>query len=191
MSKIYFITHPNVKVEPDVELTDWGLSVEGWVRWGKVMEQSWIMDIQAVFSSTERKAREPAGVLAEKLDLPLVMKEELGEMDRSSTGFLPREEFEKVADEFFANPNESIRGWERAVDAQDRIVKAVTKIVNQSEDIGDIAIVSHGGVGGLLMCDLKNIPITRDEDQPGQGYYFVFDNNWQFVHGWKKIDEIL
>ncbi|MFC0389117.1 histidine phosphatase family protein [Muricoccus vinaceus] len=34
---------------------------------------------------------------------------------------------------------------------------------------GDIAIVSHGGVGALLLCHLKGVPISRAEDQPGAG----------------------
>lgn len=36
------------------------------------------------------------------------------ENDRSSTGFLPPEEFEVVADAFFAQPGVSVRGWETA-----------------------------------------------------------------------------
>ena len=48
----------------------------------------------------------------------------IGENDRSATGFLPREEFWATADLFFAHPTESIRGWERAIDAQARIVAA-------------------------------------------------------------------
>ena len=41
----------------------------------------------------------------------------IGENDRSATGFVPAEEFEALADTFFADPHTSIRGWERAIDA--------------------------------------------------------------------------
>jgi broad specificity phosphatase PhoE len=82
---------------------------------------------------------------------------ELGENDRSATGFLPPEEFERVADQFFANPETSIRGWERAIDAQTRIVRAVERI----ESKGPTAIVSHGAVGTLLYCHLAGKPIDR------------------------------
>ena len=57
---------------------------------------------------------------------------------------------------------------------------------------GDIAIISHGGVGTLLICKLRGVPIARTEDQPGQGHYFKFDrDSRQLVHSWKKIDEMV
>ena len=50
------------------------------------------------------------------------------ENDRSATGFLEPSEFERVADEFFARPTVSIGGWERAIDAQKRIVGEVEAV---------------------------------------------------------------
>jgi broad specificity phosphatase PhoE len=100
-------------------------------------------------------------------------------------------EFELVVNEAFANSEESICGWERLADAQTRIVQAVDEAVAASNGSGDIAIVSHGGVGTLLICKLKNIPITRTEDQQGQGHYFKFNiRDKELVHTWQKIDEI-
>ena len=42
---------------------------------------------------------------------------------------------------------------------------------------GDMAIISHGGVGALLLCHLKDVPIARTEDQPGDGggCFYSFD----------------
>ncbi len=68
----------------------------------------------------------------------------------------------------FARPSESVRGWERAVDAQARIVRAVNRILDAREH-GDIAIVAHGGVGTLLLCHLLKEPISRGRDQPLAG----------------------
>ena len=42
----------------------------------------------------------------------------LHENDRSATGYLPPNQFEAMADRFFAEPQASVLGWERAVDAQ-------------------------------------------------------------------------
>ena len=53
----------------------------------------------------------------------------LHENDRSATGYLPPDRFEAVADRFFAEPETSVLGWERAVDAQARIVACVARIV--------------------------------------------------------------
>ena len=145
-----------------------------------------------LFSSTERKARDAAVIIAEHLCLHPIVIEGLGENDRSATGYLPGPEFEAVADEFFARPEESVRGWERAADAQRRIVAAVQYAIAQAPNEGDIAIVSHGGVGALFLCHLKGVPIARTEDQPGDGggCVYSFDTaNWRLLRGWRRIED--
>ena len=81
-----------------------------------------------------------------------------------------------MANAFFAAPETSIRGWERALDAQTRIVDAVTRATTEPRPDGDVEIVSHGAVGALLRCHLLGRAITRDEDQPANGgCWFAFD----------------
>ena len=141
-------------------------------------------DITAIYCSTEQKAIDGARIISEFRHLPFTEVHELGENDRSATGFLPPEEFERVADQFFAQPQVSVRGWERAVDAQARIVKAVEKISNEAE--ATIAIVSHGAVGTLLYCHLAGEAIARRWDQPpnGGGNYFRFTLSPRVAHSW-------
>ena len=148
------------------------------------------MGVRSIFASAERKAADAAGVLAERLGIRPVVIEGLGENDRSATGYLPKAEFEAVADEFFARPDESVRGWERAADAQRRIVGAVGQALFLAPE-GDVAIVSHGGVGALLLCHLRGVPISRDADQPGGGggHVFSFDRaNRRLLTGWRRIE---
>ena len=119
----------------------------------------------------------------------MLEREGLGENDRSATGYLPRAEFEAMADLFFAHPNQSIRGWERAVDAQARIVAAVEEVLASCSR--NVAIVSHGGVGTLLLCHLRQCPIGREHDQPANngGNYFAFDAGTRRLrHGWAPVD---
>lgn len=97
------------------------------------------------------------------------------ENDRSATGYLPEAEFQQMADAFFARPTESVRGWERAVDAQARIVAAVEAALAAYGDAGQrLLFVGHGGVGTLLLCHLAGYPISRAHDQPpvGGGCWF-------------------
>jgi broad specificity phosphatase PhoE len=96
-----------------------------------------------------------ASIMASHLGVRPIVVETLGENDRSATGHLARSEFEAVADEFFARPDDSVRGWERAADAQRRIVDAVERVVPMWVADADIAVVSHGGVGSLLLCHLS------------------------------------
>lgn len=114
------------------------------------------------------------------------------ENDRSSTGYLPTAEFEAVADRVFADPRRSIRGWERAIDAQDRIVAEVADALARHR-AGDVLFVGHGGVGTLLRCWLENVPIDRTHDQPGGGGGGMFSfslSDRKPLSGWTLIEEI-
>jgi broad specificity phosphatase PhoE len=192
MRTVYFITHSDVVIDPAIPVTDWRLSPRGRERMTRMLALPWMPGVRAVWCSTERKARDAARILAAHLDLPVGELMELGENDRSATGYLPRAEFEIVADLFFAHPDRSVRGWERAADAQHRILAAVDRVLAASARRGgDIAIVSHGGVGTLLLCHLRGAAIGRQHDQPPNngGNYFAFDAKTQALeHGWRPID---
>jgi broad specificity phosphatase PhoE len=146
-----------------------------------------------VYCSKEQKAIDGAEILAGHLGIGYEMVEELGEVDRSSTGYLPQEEHAAAARELFAHPGRSMRGWETACDAQRRIVEAVAGVLAGEEGEGDVAIVSHGAVATFYLCHLKGCPIRWEEKQPGRkgGQYYCFDAEiGTLVHGWRRIDEI-
>jgi broad specificity phosphatase PhoE len=180
-----------VVISRDVPVPRWPLSELGKQRMRAGLRQPWVRDITAIYCSTEQKAIDGAAILAEHLSLPFHEVEALGENDRSATGFLPPEEFERVADEFFGVPEKSVRGWERALDAQTRIVQAVQEIAARDKARGAIAIVSHGAVGTLLYCHLAGEPINRRWDQPpnGGGNFYGFTLSPRAVHSWwRAID---
>jgi broad specificity phosphatase PhoE len=185
--QIFFVTHAEVAVDPSVPVPEWSLSAAGRARLAHLVAQPWVRGLTGVVSSTERKAVETAEVLAAAAGVPLGTDEALGENDRSATGFLPPAEFEAVADEFFARPYDSVRGWERAIDSQRRIVTAVRRVAAAAT--GDVAVVAHGGVGTLLLCSLLGVPIDRRHDQPGQGSWYRFDAaTGRVAHGWRRLD---
>ena len=187
---VYFVTHPEVEIDPAVPVTDWKLSPRGVSRMRVGAAQPWSRAVRHIHCSTERKAIDGAAILAAARGLGYAQDAGLGENDRSATGYLPRAEFEAVADEFFAAPERSVRGWERAVDAQARIVAAVERVTRAAPD-GDVAIIAHGGVGALLLCHLAGETISRRADQPGDGggNYFAFGRqSWGLRHRWRAID---
>lgn len=191
MAKVHFITHPEVAIDPAVPVPEWPLSPRGLARARAMLGQGWVAALRSVSSSTERKATDMAAMLAGHLGLGFTPSAALGENDRSATGYLPRAEFEATADAFFARPEDSVRGWERAVDAQARILVAVETVLAR-EPPGDVAIVAHGGVGALLLCHLKRVPISRAEDQPGDGggNVFTFDRaSRTLLRGWRPIED--
>ncbi len=188
----YFITHPNVVVSRDIPVPQWPLSDIGRARMRAGLAQPWVPEITSIYCSTERKALDSAEILAGHVATPYRQIAQLGENDRSSTGFLDAAEFERVADEFFARPVDSVRGWERAVDAQARILQAISAIARTDSSDGSIAIIAHGAVGTLLYCRLAGVPISRQWDQPanGGGNFFRFTLQPPAVQSWwKPIDE--
>ena len=192
MSIVHFITHPEVVIDPSVPVPLWPLAPAGIRRMRLALDRPWLSGVSSVFSSAERKATDAARIVANRFGLSPVVVAELGENDRSATGYLPKVEFEATADAFFARPEESVRGWERAVDAQRRIVAAIEAVLGDAPLTGDVAVISHGGVGALLLCHLKRVPISRAEDQPGAGggCVYSFDVRTRaLASDWRLIEQ--
>ena len=169
-----YVTHPQVQIDPDVSVPQWGLSAVGRDRAALTAALPWVRSLGRIVSSDETKAIETAQLLADAAGLTVEIHHDMGENDRSATGFLPPPEFEKAADWFFAHPAESFKGWERAIDAQTRISDAVFRVLEGHDTKIPIAFVGHGGVGTLLKCRLLGAPIARSADQKGGGGGNVF-----------------
>jgi broad specificity phosphatase PhoE len=146
--KIYFVTHPQVAIEPAIPVREWPLSDMGRERMASMLKQPWVQCIGFIGSSQERKALDAAEILSRNINVLVRVFVDLGENDRTSTGYLAPDEFQFTADLFFAHPDESIRGWEPARTAQRRIIEAVEDVVAAADGCGgDVAILAHGGVG--------------------------------------------
>ncbi|MBL0371833.1 histidine phosphatase family protein [Rhizobium sp. KVB221] len=186
-----YITHPQVLIDPAVPVPKWGLSVLGRARAEKASTQPWVRRLARIISSDETKAIETAEILAHAAGIEVETVDDMGENDRSATGFLVPDEFEKAANWFFANPQESFHGWERAIDAQTRIVAAVSHVLADHDPALPIAFVGHGGVGTLLKCHLAGLPIARVHDQPpgSGGFLYAFRlTDRSLLTDWAPID---
>lgn len=185
---LHYLTHPQVRIDPDIPVPDWGLNETGAARVRKLAQTGDLGGIARIWSSAERKAIETAEPLAKAANVPLEIMERMHENDRSATGFLPPPEFEEMANAFFARPDESVRGWERAIDAQARIVSATERAIADTE--GSLLLTGHGGVGTLLYCHLAGLPIDRSHDQQGGGHFFTVDlETGRPRHGWRPMED--
>lgn len=190
-----YITHPQVRIDPDVPVPRWGLSDVGRRRAERAALSGWAGTLGRIISSDETKAVETAEILARPSGISIEIAEDAHENDRSATGFLAPTEFEKAADWFFAHPDQSFRGWERAIDAQARIVRIISGILDRHDPLIPIAFVGHGGVGTLLKCHMTGRPIGRDGDQPGGGgnlFCFALEDravtcDWTPIEDWKGV----
>lgn len=191
-----YLTHPQVRIDAAIPVPLWGLSDQGRARVEAFVTRGVVPEGAIVFSSRETKALQMAELIAVAAGTPVLADHQMGENDRSSTGFLPPALFEETADRFFAFPQQSIEGWERAIDAQARIV-ATIRTACASVPAGGMAVFcGHGAVGTLLKCRLGNRRISREEDQghigvPGGGNGFVFDlAAKQLLTDWTPMEEI-
>ncbi|MCR1780945.1 phosphoglycerate mutase family protein [Nocardioides carbamazepini] len=184
-----YVTHPEVVVDAAVPIQHWPLSPYGRQRTAAFAASGVASGFDLIVSSTETKARDTAEILADALSLPVEHHPELAENDRSATGFLPPDEFERTADLFFGHPDTSVRGWEAARTAQARVVVAVRGAVTRHPG-RRLILVGHGGVGSLLRCDLLDLPIGRQHDQPRQGCWYTFDSeSWRAESGWRALPD--
>lgn len=179
----YYLTHPEVTIDPGTPVPEWRLSDTGRAR-AAALARRHVLPLRApLFASTERKALELAEIIAAENGGMVRSDARFAEIDRSATGYLNQERFDAVVDAFFAAPAESTAGWERATDAQARVVAAVGEALERVREPS--LFCGHGGVGTLLKCWLANRPIARSEDQkPGGGQIFAFD-----FHGRRLLSE--
>lgn len=190
MSRFYYVSHPEVAVDPSVPVPKWGLSEVGRRRAHAMLEQPWVAQMSSIGSSPETKAMETAKILGEHSGVDVDEIENSHEIDRSATGFVSHDRHEALADRLFAEPTESAEGWERALDAQRRIVERFEPFLESNGWPIQVA-VGHGGVGTLLLCHLLGVDIERSYDQPGQGHYWSYDCERQrVVHPWRPVDHI-
>ena len=190
MSLIWFVTHADVVQDPDVPVPKWPLSDVGRARHAAGNAVLAASGITSIFCSDEQKARDGAAIHAEALGLSPRVVAGLGENDRSATGYLPPGAFEAAADAFFAEPNLSYKGWERACDAQTRIVAGV-QACDDMAPAGSMLIVGHGGVGALLRAHVGKQPISRklEAGVPGGGGVMCLTRgSLTLAQDWHPID---
>lgn len=187
-----YLSHPQVVVDPVKEITKWSLNETGQARVARLATSGALAGTTRIVSSAETKALETARPLAQALGCTVEVRDGMHENDRSSTGFLPPDAFEQMADRFFAHPDQSAEGWETAREAQRRICAEVDVCLANHEG-GDLLFVGHGAVGTLLYCALAGVPISRAHDQGpgGGGNYFAFDaQERRPTSGWCSMEEL-
>src|SRR5271156_6028942 len=127
MSIIYFLAHPEVLIDPQIPVPQWSLSDIGRARMTGFCERAtWLSEVTRLVSSAETKALDGAKIIRNRYALPLHADSQFNELDRSATGYLSKAEHGVASKAASANPQISVRGWEKPADAQRRIVAAVT-----------------------------------------------------------------
>ena len=86
MPTVFFITHPDVAIDPGVSVADWPLNKRGRARMHAITTRPWVRRVRHIFASSERKARDAAQILADGLGLGgYSVIANLAENDRKTT----------------------------------------------------------------------------------------------------------
>lgn len=183
-----YVTHPEVAIDPAVPVPDWGLSPVGAERVAAAAGRLPEGPVHVV-TSAERKALETAWPFGARAGVPVEVRAAMHENDRSATGYLPPDRFEEARLAFFGAPELSFRGWERAVDAQARILAEVRAVL--AEQAAPVIFCGHGGVGALLLAGLQGAPTSLDWDRGGGGHWFSFDAvSEEVLSDWQPIERL-
>lgn len=187
--RVFYLTHPEVVIDREVHVPQWGLNEIGAARVDAALARDWWQGVTHVRASDEVKAMETAAPFCAALGIPLATDPGLAEIDRSRAGFIPEPEFSAVAEACFANPDQSVHGWEPAGVAQRRCCAAVERALC-GHKAGDLLLVGHGGVGAFLYAALVEREIGAVGTKPGgYGRVFAFDaGSRQIVGGWGAME---
>ena len=190
MAYALYVSHPQVEMDSDIPVPQWSLSARGRERATGFAQAVLVKGLKRIVTSDETKARETAAILGQAMGIEPEVVDGLGELDRRVPGYVPAEKFEELADLCFAKPHESAEGWERAIDAQARIAKAVDAVLAKHDPTAPIAFVGHGGVGTLLKSHLAHRPISRAGDQPlgGGNAYMVRLSDRLLLGDWMPFE---
>ncbi len=135
--------------DPQSGEADWPLSKLGRERCVALAQVLAAYDLQAVYTSEMRRARETGELVAAQLNLPVHTAANLHEHERDGIPFLGREEFLAAMTALFTHPDRPAFGGETATQALTRFQTALQSVVEQST--GNIAVVTHGTVLSLFV----------------------------------------
>jgi alpha-ribazole phosphatase/probable phosphoglycerate mutase len=185
MVRIYLIRHgETVDTEPrrykgsiDVPLSDIGIRQMRELADYIVQDSSMLLNqveqslnnveplsLKAVYCSGLKRAVQSAEVIARPFGLKPIIVPELRERNFGEWEGKTFDEIEKkYPEKFRAWMEDPLRfsppGGESTVEVRDRAMKAMERIVNQS--YVNIAIVAHGGINRIILCELLGIPLEN------------------------------
>ena len=136
-----------VRIELETGIADPELSVEGHEQSKKMAAYLAGENIDAVYASPLRRARETAQPLIEKLGIQFEICEGVAEFDRNSNEYVPIEELRATNDPRW---QKMMQGeWDETADSpkvfRDRVISSINELIERHPG-EKVAVVCHGGV---------------------------------------------
>lgn len=185
MAQLYLIRHARSRMMGDAA-ERWPLSEKGRREAGILARQDFWRRVDLIFSSPEPKALQTAAPAARRWGIPLKVVDCLYELRR------PRlvQDYPKMVERFFANPQENIAGMEPAAQAAERITRCLKELATTHPE-QTLAVVSHGMVLTLFLAQLENRwpTVTEWQAVPFTGLIVVDTNTWRPAQNWLSVSE--
>lgn len=153
--RIVLVRHAAVETIPAVAPSLWQLSDEGRAEARRLAHEPVWLPVERIFSSPEPKAFETAHILAGPNGLTVTAIEDLHEVVRPANQWFGDDYpggYPAAVRAYFARPAEAVHGWERAVDAQERILGCIDTV--RAWEPHGFAIAGHGLTISLLVSAL-------------------------------------
>jgi probable phosphoglycerate mutase len=136
-----------VRIELETGIADPELSAEGHEQSKKMAAYLASENIDAVYASPLRRARETAQPLIEQLGIQYEICEGVAEFDRNSNKYVPAEELRATNDPRW---QKMMKGeWDETADSpevfRDRVISSINEIIERHPG-EKVAVVCHGGV---------------------------------------------
>jgi broad specificity phosphatase PhoE len=157
MRQLILVKHAAPEIEPSVPAREWRLSEAGRQRCTVLAARLARWRPTRLVASREPKAAETAALVADRLQVPWEMADDLHEHERSAAGFLGPTAWQATMAALFAQPDQLVFGAETANQAGARFANAVAAVLQQ-HPTGNLAIVAHGTVIALYVAQHTELP---------------------------------
>jgi broad specificity phosphatase PhoE len=146
VTRLILIRHSAVLVDPNVAAAQWLLSTNGRSRCHQLADQLRAYRPTRFITSDEAKAVETGQIVAAQLGLPCTIEADLHEHNRAGLPFFEdKAAWATAVSQFFAHPDQPVLGEETAVQARERLERALARLQQQYPD-DRLALVSHGRI---------------------------------------------
>lgn len=157
-----FLRHFETRVDPDTPVSKWVLSDAGHDAMSKYVEETSFDRFNHVLTSPEPKAEVAGRKIAEKSGLPLMVVDDLAEVDRSGEGFIDAEEqYEEMVIQYLQNDRVPF-DWEDRIKVEQRW----RSFIQWAQAVeGPILAVTHGMFLASVIPRLRgNDPVSFWQD---------------------------
>lgn len=150
MARLVLVKHAMPFIDTSMDARDWQLADDGRAKSSQLADRLAPYGPDVILSSTEPKAIQTAGIVANKLNLPHDAIAGLHEHDRRGVPWMDKQQFHSAVQAFFDNPSTVIFGGESADQAFARFRDALNLALDRHQ-ARNVVAVTHGTVISLYV----------------------------------------